>query len=62
MMKKFADTSRRTFADYHILESCNGKEALDMLFKRKPDVVIGDIMMPEMDGLTLCKKIKQNVI
>ena len=49
------------FADYHILESCNGKEALDMLFKRKPDVVISDIMMPEMDGLTLCKKIKQNV-
>lgn len=50
------------FADkYHIMESCNGKEALELIFKRNPDLVISDIMMPEMDGLTLCKKIKQNI-
>lgn len=46
---------------FHIMESCNGKEALEMIFKKAPDLVISDIMMPEMDGLTLCKKIKQNV-
>ena len=47
--------------DYYMLESCNGKEALEMIFKRTPDLVISDIMMPEMDGLTLCRKLKQNV-
>lgn len=52
----------KEFADkFHIMESCNGKEALDLIFKKTPDLVISDIMMPEMDGLTLCKKIKQNV-
>jgi len=47
--------------DYYMMEGCNGKEALEMIFKRTPDLVISDIMMPEMDGLTLCRKIKQNV-
>lgn len=50
------------FADkFHIMESCNGKEALELIFKKMPDLVISDVMMPEMDGFTLCKKIKQNV-
>ena len=53
--------SQELSADYHILESCNGKEAMDIIFKRTPDLVISDVMMPEMDGLTLCRKIKQNV-
>ena len=43
------------------MESRNGKEALEQIFKKTPDLVISDIMMPEMDGLTLCRKIKQNV-
>ncbi len=46
---------------YHIQESDNGKDALDIIFKWNPDLVISDIMMPEMDGLSLCRKIKQNV-
>jgi signal transduction histidine kinase/ligand-binding sensor domain-containing protein/DNA-binding response OmpR family regulator len=50
------------FADkFHVQECCNGKEALAMIFQQMPDLVISDIMMPEMDGLTLCRKIKQNV-
>lgn len=52
----------KEFADkFHVMESCNGKEALELIFKKNPDLVISDIMMPEMDGLTLCRKIKQNV-
>lgn len=47
--------------DYHMIESCNGKEALALILKKAPDLVISDVMMPEMDGFTLCRKIKQNV-
>lgn len=46
---------------YHVRESKNGKEALDMVFMWNPHLVISDVMMPEMDGLVLCKKIKQNI-
>ncbi|MDR0938291.1 MAG: response regulator [Mediterranea sp.] len=52
---------RELAADFHTLESVNGREALDLILKKAPDLVISDVMMPEMDGLTLCRKIKQNV-
>ena len=46
---------------FNILTYHNGKEALPEITKRKPDLVISDIMMPEMDGNTLCAKLKSNV-
>ncbi len=52
---------RELSADFHTLESTNGKEALEKILKKAPDLIISDIMMPEMDGLTLCRKIRQNV-
>lgn len=47
--------------EYHVLESVNGKEALALILEKTPDIVISDVMMPEMDGITLCRKIRQNV-
>ncbi|MBP1593633.1 MAG: tmoS 5 [Bacteroidetes bacterium] len=47
--------------EYRISESQNGKEALETALKDMPDLIISDVMMPEMDGITLCKKIKQNI-
>lgn len=47
--------------EYKISLASNGKEAYDMIFANHVDLVISDVMMDEMDGLTLCKKIKQNV-
>ncbi|MGC9109562.1 MAG: HD domain-containing phosphohydrolase [Caldimicrobium sp.] len=38
----------------------NGKEALEKFDKFKPDIVITDFVMPEMDGITFCKIIKNN--
>jgi signal transduction histidine kinase/ligand-binding sensor domain-containing protein/DNA-binding response OmpR family regulator len=46
---------------YKVYECSNGKEALDFILKEKPDLVISDVMMPEMDGITLCKKLKSNI-
>lgn len=46
--------------EYRIAECVNGKQALEYILKEKPDLVISDVMMPEMDGNMLCQKIKQN--
>lgn len=46
---------------YKISECRNGKEALDFILREKPHLVISDVMMPEMDGITLCKKLKSNI-
>jgi DNA-binding response OmpR family regulator len=48
-------------AEWHISSCFNGKEALSMILEKAPDLVVSDIMMPEMDGMTLCRKIKQNI-
>jgi len=46
---------------YCISEATNGKEALDFILKEKPDLVISDVMMPHLDGISLVKKLKSNV-
>lgn len=48
-------------ADFRISECTNGREGLEVILRDKPDLVISDIMMPEMDGITLCRKVKQNI-
>ena len=42
-------------AGYQVMTAINGKEGLNLIKAQKPDVVISDIMMPEMDGKTLCE-------
>ncbi|MDR0370981.1 MAG: response regulator [Prevotellaceae bacterium] len=46
---------------YKVYEAVNGKAALDFILKEKPDLVISDIMMHGMDGVTLTRKIKSNI-
>jgi CheY-like chemotaxis protein len=43
-----------------VIVAANGKEALSLLGTRKPDLIISDIIMPEMDGYQLCKQIKSD--
>ncbi len=45
---------------FEILEAANGKEALGMVFARSPDILILDIMMPEMDGYSVCEELKEH--
>lgn len=45
---------------YHVLTAHNGAEALDVLGKHDVDLVITDLMMPVMDGYSLCEHIKSD--
>lgn len=47
--------------DYQVQSCLNGKEALEILSEFKPDLVLSDIMMPEMSGDELCAAIKGNI-
>src|SRR5215813_9054637 len=44
--------------DYNLLEAVNAAEALQVLETNKPDLILMDINMPDMDGYTLTAKIK----
>ncbi|MCD4752615.1 MAG: response regulator transcription factor [Anaerolineaceae bacterium] len=44
---------------YEVINASNGEEALEILTNKQPDLVILDVLMPIMDGLTTCKKIRQ---
>lgn len=48
-------------SEYEIIEAENGKEGCTLAIDQSPDVIISDIMMPVMDGITLCKKLKSDV-
>ncbi len=45
---------------YRVITAVNGKDGLDKAMEYMPDIIISDVMMPEMDGFTLCDKIKSD--
>jgi len=47
---------------YETLLAVNGREAIDMVSKQKPDLIVSDVMMPIMDGYEMCQKIKSDHI
>ena len=47
-------------AKYHVYTASNGKEALKIIKKEELDIIISDVMMPVMDGLTLTKRVKSD--
>lgn len=46
---------------YNALCAINGKEALKILESQPVELIVSDVMMPEMDGIELCRKIKNNI-
>ena len=46
--------------EYDVRSCTNGREALSEVYRAQPDLVISDVMMPEMDGNTLCTQLKLN--
>ncbi len=45
---------------YQVLLASNGKEALEVIREKMPDLIVSDVMMPEMSGTELCAQIKSN--
>ena len=46
--------------EYKLLVAKNGLEACEIARKQQPDIIISDVMMPEMDGLTLCATLRKD--
>jgi CheY-like chemotaxis protein len=44
---------------YQVVQAHNGMEAIQMVIQKMPDMAILDVMMPEMDGYELCRKLRQ---
>lgn len=45
--------------DFQVIVAENGKVGLELALKHLPDLIISDLMMPEMDGLSFCKRVKE---
>src|SRR5437879_8725043 len=45
---------------YQLSVATNGKQALDALTKIRPDLILLDVMMPELDGFETCQRIKSS--
>lgn len=46
---------------FKVLKAYNGREALQILKEESVDVIVSDVMMPEMNGLELCREVKSNI-
>ena len=45
---------------FSVIEATNGKEGLKLAEEMVPDIIVSDVMMPKMDGMEFCRKIKEN--
>jgi len=52
--------SQNLQSEFQILKAVNGREGMNRAFESIPDLVITDLMMPEMDGIEMCERIKND--
>ena len=49
-----------THEGYRVISAADGRSALELAEQSEPDIVISDVVMPEMDGLEFCRRLKQD--
>jgi signal transduction histidine kinase/ligand-binding sensor domain-containing protein/DNA-binding response OmpR family regulator len=47
--------------DFRVLTASNGREGLTLAREHQPDIIVSDIMMPEMDGIEMCRTLKHDL-
>ena len=47
---------------FDVLEAANGDDALTMLDTKQPDLIVLDVMMPGMDGMTVCEHVRERTM
>ncbi len=47
------------FEDYDVLTARDGQQALDLIEQHTPDAALLDVMMPKLDGFTVCKRVRE---
>jgi len=48
------------FEGYEVHEAADGERGLEMVFERRPDLVVLDLMLPRINGFEVCKRLKSN--
>jgi len=57
---RLAIASVLRYRSYQVIEACDGREALRKLKEEKPDLLLLDLLMPEMDGFDVIKELRIN--
>src|SRR5881296_385175 len=52
-------TRNLEFEGYEVIPASNGQQALEEIEERAPDLVLLDVMMPKMDGFTVCQRVRE---
>lgn len=61
------DEDLRAFVEFHlgkgghtVIPACNGFEGIEQIEQHRPDLIIMDVVMPGLDGVDICKRLKRN--
>lgn len=57
---RYARTKLLQQAGFQVMEAGSGKEALESVFQRRPTLVLLDVNLPDMSGIEVCKRIREN--
>src|SRR5882757_2759284 len=47
-------------AGYDVMTACSGREALDTIQRKRPDLIILDLMLPDIDGFGICEILRRH--